>query len=74
MSRGRLVNMTRTIPVVNEGVDPRMIGVEVADAKHGRHTKPRRLRYLQHDLTSARVLGRLTTRVARHVGRQRPAA
>lgn len=59
---------------MNEGVDPRMIGMEYADAKHGRHMEPRRLRYLQYDLTSASALGRLTTRVARHVRRQRPAA
>jgi hypothetical protein len=35
----------------------------------------RRLRYLQRDLGRAGVLGRLTTRIARHVGRRdRPAA
>jgi hypothetical protein len=59
---------------INEGVDPNMIGVEVADAKHGRHMAPRRLKYLRLDLTKADALGRLTTRVARHVGRARPAA
>lgn len=59
---------------LNEGVDPRMIGVEYADTKHGRHMEPRRLRWLRHDLTGASALGRLTTRIARHVGRQRPAA
>lgn len=59
---------------LNEGVDPGMIGVEYADTKHGRHMEQRRLRYLQHDLTSASALGRLTMRVARHIGRQRPAA
>jgi hypothetical protein len=65
--------MRRTLRL-NEGVDPRMIGVEVADAKHGRHMEPRRLKYLRLDLTTAETLGRLTTRIACHVGRQRPAA
>lgn len=58
---------------LNEGVDPSMVGVEYADAKHGRHMMPRRLRYLQRERASA--LGRQKTRIARHAGRRvRPAA
>ncbi len=55
--------MTRTIRL-NEGVDPRMIGVEYADAKKGNHMKPPRVRWLQHELASADTLVRLGTRIA----------
>lgn len=61
---------------LNEGVDPRMIGVEVADAKMGNHMEPgRRLRYTRHDLETASALDRVPTRHARQAGRRvRPAA
>jgi hypothetical protein len=69
---------------MNEGVDPNMIGMEYRECAKGAHMYAtplerarmarRRLRYLEHDLTAARALGRQTTRIARHVGRKRPAA
>lgn len=59
---------------LNDGVDPSMVGVKAIDCNHGRHMSPRRLRYLPRDLGRAEALGRLTTRVARHVRRDRPAA
>jgi hypothetical protein len=73
---GRIMRDRNGNPIrMNEGVDPRMIGVEVADCKQGNHMEPgRRLRWLRRDLTSASALGRLPNRIARHVGRRRPAA
>lgn len=56
-------------------VDPRMWGIENADAKHGNHMSPRRLRYLRHDMASASQLGRVGRRIARHMSRRiNPAA
>lgn len=51
-------------------VDPNMWGVEAADAKHGRHMNPRRLRYLRHDMASAEKLGRVGRKIARRMSRR----
>lgn len=60
---------------INEGVDPRMVGVEVYDAKHGRHMEPPVLRYLRRDLETTDTLARVAKRIAIRMSRRiRPAA
>lgn len=60
---------------LNEGIDPNMLGIEVADAKHGRHVAPRRLRYLRRDLETADSIGTIAKRIAIRMSRRiRPAA
>ena len=55
-------------------VDPNMWGVENADAKHGRHMTPRRLRYGLHnpDGSKPTLARRFTRRMMR--SRLHPAA
>lgn len=55
--------------IVNPDVDPRMIGMEACDAKHGRQfDRPYRILARQHQTDGAP--GFVPTRIIRHVGRR----